>query len=192
MKTIIIPALILAGGQSAVGAITVQSYSYSGSPSASYPDAGGQELTDGVAIVPTWGGGNTITASQIGPFVGWLNRDATINFTFDTIYTIGQVTVWASDSDNAAGVELPTTITLTDPNSSFTQTYNVVNPTGNGYILPITISGLNVTTDQMQVSFTRRRQWTMFTEVSFESIPEPSVSALALLTTLFVLQRKKR
>lgn len=179
------------GLQPVLGAITVQSYSHSPAPSSSYPDSGGRELIDGIAVVPTWGGGTTITSSQIGPFVGWLNNNASTTFTFDSIATVGRVTVWASDSNGAAGVGLPTTITLSDPNSGFTQTFPVTNPAGSGYMLPITLSGFEVTTNQMRVAFTRGSQWTMLTEVTFESIPEPTSGALLALSSLLVLRRKR-
>jgi hypothetical protein len=183
--------LALAGSHFASGAITVQSYSHTPAPSSSYPDSGTQELTDGIANVPTWGGGNTITSGDIGPFVGWLFTDASTTFTFDNSYTVGRVTVWAADSDGAAGVGLPLTITLTDPNSSFTQTFPVTNPVGAGYMLPIVLDGFSVNTNQLQVSFTRGQAWTMLSEVSFETVPEPSSGIMMAVTSLFVFRRKR-
>ena len=182
--------LTLAASSLASGAITVQSYSHSPGPSSSYPDSG-QELTDGIANVLTWGGGNILNSSHIAPFVGWRSTNASTTFTFDTTYNLGSVTVWASDSDGTAGVGLPTTITLTDPNSAFTQAFTVINPAGNGNMLPITMSGFSVTTDQLQVSFVRGSEWTMVTEVSFAAVPEPSTALLISLIPLFAFRRKR-
>ena len=179
--------LTLAASSLASGAITVQSYSHSPGPSSSYPDSG-QELTDGIANVLTWGGGNIL---NIAPFVGWINTNASTTFTFDTTYNLGSVTVWASDSDGTAGVGLPTTITLTDPNSAFTQAFTVINPAGNGNMLPITMSGFSVTTNQLRVGFIRGSDWTMVTEVSFAAVPEPSTALLISLIPLFAFRRKR-
>ncbi|MFC5049020.1 PEP-CTERM sorting domain-containing protein [Rubritalea spongiae] len=176
----------------ASAAILVDSYSYGVSPTSSYPDSGG-ELTDGVADVPTWGHDTTIRSGDTPPFVGWLNTNGSIEFFFDQDYTFGSVTIWVADSDNAAGVGLPNTITVSDANSSFTKTTTVTNPAGSGYMLPVTIDNLNVTTDELHVSFTRNHQWTMLTEVTFASVPEPSSSCLLGigLTTLTLHRRRK-
>ncbi|MGJ8725613.1 MAG: PEP-CTERM sorting domain-containing protein [Roseibacillus sp.] len=192
MKTTIIGLLALTPFAGA--AITVSSYSHSPNPAASYNDSGTQELTDGVAVVPTWGTGITITTAQIGPFVGWQGTDAATTFTFDSIQTVGQVTVWASDSDGVAGVRLPSTITLSDPNSSFSQTFMVNNPGGNGVMRPITLDGFSVQTDQMEVSFTRATtgSWTMLTEVEFNSVPEPSTAGLLAVASALLLRKKRR
>lgn len=182
---------VLALSQIAHGALVVQSYDHSPSPNPSYPDIGNVELIDGIADVPTWGGGNSIGAADIGPFVGWLGTDAATTFTFDNTYTVGQVTVWAADSDGAAGVGLPQTIILSDPNSSFTQTFVITNPSGNGNMLPIVMSGFSVVTNQLQISFTRGQEWTMLTEVQFESVPEPSIAILAGTICVFAFRRKR-
>ncbi|MDP0491975.1 MAG: hypothetical protein Q7Q71_13075 [Verrucomicrobiota bacterium JB023] len=175
----------------ASAAITVNSYSHSPNPSSSYPDSGNQELIDGVADVVTWGEGVPIGSSQVGPFVGWLNTNASTTFTFDSVQTVRQVTVWAADSDSAAGVNFPSTITLTDPNSSFTQTFGIPNPAGSE-MRPIVMEGFAVTTNQLQVAFTRGGQWTMLTEVTFDTIPEPGAPALLSLAIISLIRRRQR
>ncbi|QYY34442.1 PEP-CTERM sorting domain-containing protein [Ruficoccus sp. ZRK36] len=174
--------------------IPVLNYSYSTSPSGSYPDSGGTELTDGVDETVAWGSGMTIDGSDAVPLVGWLNNNASITFNFSEEETIRSVTVWAADSDNYAGVGLPATITLSTPGEAFSQTFNVVNPAGNGTTIPLTFSGFSVTTDQFVVSFTRASQWTMLSEVEFSDVPEPAHvgAVLALGALLWVGVRRQR
>lgn len=176
---------------SSYGAITVSSYSSSPAPSGSYPDSGGVELTDGITNSVAWGSGVNISYSDVGALSGWLNTNPSITFNFAEPVTVRSFTVWAADSDGHAGVGLPSSITLRTPSSSFSQTFTVTDPAGNGYTVPLSFSGFSVTSDQLIVESTRAQQWTMFSEVQFSAVPEPTYTALAFGVLCLFLFRKR-
>lgn len=83
-----------------------------------------------------------------------------------------------ADSDNSAGVGLPTSLTIEDALSNPIGTFSVTNPAGSETTVPVTISGLNFDSTGARVTINRAHQWTMFTEASF--IPEPQTTALGV------------
>lgn len=173
--------------------VAVSNYLYTRGPNPSYPDSGG-ELTNGVIQTTVWGNGNSVSLAQTAPLVGWLNSNPSIRFNFPSGQSIDELTIWMVDSDNAAGVGLPSTVALSTADGLFSQTYNIPNPTGAGVIRPITISNLGLTTDNLIVTATRVNQWTMFSEVTFSdtsTVPEPSSAILALIGCTAILRRKR-
>lgn len=189
-------SLVVAGALAgtATGDIAIAGYSYNVAPSGSYPDSGGVELTDGTDLTAAWGAG--ISHPNSVPLVGWQYTNGSITFNFTQVETVGSFTVWAADSDGSAGVGLPATITLSTAGETFTQTFTVTNPAGNGTTVPLTFEGFSVTTDQLTVSFARATQWTMFSEVTFSSVPEPAHVGAALgagaLAVLVWMRRRRR
>ncbi len=170
--------------------ISIAGYSYSNSPSSSYPDSGG-ELTNGVDSVVVWGQG--VVNPPTAQLVGWLNRNTDITFNFTSQATVKSFTVWAADSDNYAGVGLPESISIRTADESFSRTFTVDNPAGNGNTIPLTFGGFEVTTDQLIVSFVRNYQWTMFSEVTFSAVPEPAHTGVLLgLAGLMLLAIRRR
>ncbi|MDP0494686.1 MAG: hypothetical protein Q7Q73_00630 [Verrucomicrobiota bacterium JB024] len=178
----------------AYGDIAIANYSYNVAPSGSYPDSGGVELTDGTDLTAAWGAG--ISHPNSTPLVGWRYIDGSITFNFTQVETVGSFTVWAADSDGYAGVGVPATITLSTAGETFTQTFTVTNPAGNGTTVPLTFEGFSVTTDQLTVSFVRGYEWTMYSEVTFSSVPEPAHVGAALgtgvLAVLVWMRRRRR
>ncbi|MDP0498924.1 MAG: PEP-CTERM sorting domain-containing protein [Verrucomicrobiota bacterium JB022] len=185
-------ALLALVSNAAAIVVIPESYSYSVAPSGSYPDTGGTELTDGVDITLAWGNGINMSG-QTAPLVGWLNTDSSITFSFAEPQVFYSVTAFFADSDNAAGVGMPSTVTISD-GADFSQTFNVTNPSGSGSTVATTFSGFYVLSDTLSVSFTRNSQWTMLSEVSFAAIPEPSTYAMgagvAVLGLAFWRRRK--
>jgi len=164
--------------------LTVSSYSYIVGPDGLYPDTGGIELTDGVDQTIAWGQGISINFDDVQPLSGWRQSDAAIEFSFSSVVSIGSVRVWAADSDSAAGVALPSTVTIRTPDFSFTRTLNVVNPAGDGSTIPLDLTGFSVNTDTLIVEVGRdtANTWTMLSEVQFTAapVPEPSTTLMAL------------
>ena len=163
-----------------------------------YLDTGGVELTDGVALTPVWP-----DAAAIGPLTGWQNIDATMTFNFNSQVNVNQITVWAADSDGAAGVGLPESIRVRS--GAFDQTFAVTNPAGDGVMVPITIGGLNLSTTSVQLDIARDTsltnpnccdgtyEWTMVSEVQFDGlVPEPSVGLLFGVGTFGLIARRRR
>ena len=172
--------------------VAVANYVYSGSsPSGSYPDSG-SELTDSIDVTLAWGGATTINASHVGPLVGWRFTTPRIRFNFANAVTIRKVIVWAADSDNAAGVGLPTHLKLSDPNSTFSQTFAVTNPVGAGWTIPLELSGFFVNTNALVVEATPGSEWTMLSQVNFDDAPEPGTTALLACGVLPMLLRRRR
>lgn len=168
--------------------VSVNSYDYTPgpNPNGSYPDPSGGELTDGVTFTTVWP-----DTALFGPLAGWLNTDPSITFNFDSTATVSMVQVWAADSNGEAGVALPSTITVRTPDSSFSQTFNVTDPAGSGTTVRLDLTGFQVTTDSLVIESTRANQWTMFSEVRFDTVPEPSSALLLGLSGLFLLRRRR-
>lgn len=170
--------------------IPVSSYSYPTSPHGSYPDSGG-ELTDGTNVTPAWGSGINM-AGKTGPLVGWLNNNPAVTFNFAVAEQIKEIIVYAADSDNSAGVGLPSSF-IVSTSGGFSKTYSVTNPAGSGTTVPIILSGFDVTSDNFTVSAIRDSQWTMFSEVEFystSSVPTPAGLGLVGLVALGILRRR--
>lgn len=123
--------------------------------------------------------------------VGWDSVNPSIRFDFPTA-TVTSFTIWAADSDGAAGVALPTSIRLRILDMSFDQTFSVTDPAGNGSTVPLAFSGFSVTTSSLVVEAARAGQWTMLSEVTFGTIPEPSSVGLAMMGVGALLCRRTR
>lgn len=148
-------------------------YGYSVAPSGTYPDSGG-ELTNGITYSLAWGGAESIGAGDVVNLAGWNNTNTTITFTFAEPVSIGSVSIYFADSNGAAGVGMPDSVTLSD-GGSFSQVFAVSDPAGGGSTVESVFDGFSVSTTTLQVSFARHYQWTMLSEVQFFSpVPEPS------------------
>lgn len=169
-----------------------------GSLNGNYADIHSLKLLDGVASVPSWSSaGNTVDAT---PMVGWNNSVPIIVFDFGKTVTIDSLTVWASHSDGAAGVYLPTLIVLDAEN--FTGSFSVgPNPSYSiGETHPLEVTGFSFTGQTLYVTVYPNlfAGWTMLTEVSFggpiSAVPEPSTYAAiagALVLGLGVVRRRR-
>jgi len=163
--------LVTAG--TAVSAPILYGYSYSVNPSALYPDNSGNKLTDGMALVPVWGGSMAADASSL---VGWMNVNPSISFAFTSAVNVAEIKIWAADSDNASGVGLPTQITVSTP-VGYSRTFSVTNPAGSGSTVELTLGGINTVSDRFNISATRGSQWTMFSEIELRGTPEAQFEA---------------
>ena len=172
--------------------VAVSSYSYLISPSSTYPDTGGSELTDGVTYSAAW----AVPPSNIGyedvvNLTGWSSNRPIIQFNFATVTDVGMVTIWIADSDGAAGVGIPQTITVRTLDSSFSQTFAITDPAGSGTTVPIILSGFSVNAASLVIDIEPNHQWTMLSEVQFNSIPEPSAFALVGIGLAGILRRRR-
>ncbi len=145
--------------------IVADSYTYPAAVPGSggnYADPGLTKLTDELGpIHSVWP-----SATDIGPLAGWLNSDMSTTFNFATEKTIDTVVAYLADSENTAGVGLPTTINLSTTDG-YSQDFVVINPSGSGSTVPLAMSGLGLTTDNITLTVTRGHEWTMATEVEF-------------------------
>ncbi|MGJ8698016.1 MAG: PEP-CTERM sorting domain-containing protein [Verrucomicrobiaceae bacterium] len=191
LSNLLSTALSLGITAHASAAITVTGYNYLSSPSSPYTDSG-SELTDEVDAVPAWGSG--FDPSDITPFCGWQAGEPSINFQFASA-TIQSFEVWVADSNGARGVAVPDTITIRTSDSSFSQTFNVVDPAGDSQTVRLHFSGFSVNTDHLILESADNSsvQWTMLTEVRFfETVPEPGSSLLILIATAPLLLSRRR
>lgn len=177
----------------APAAITVAGYSLNPRNSNDYPDSGG-EMTDGITDSRAWSiPATTISFADVVALTGWLNRDPSITFSFSEAVNVRSFTVWAADSDNSAGVGLPSAVNIRTPDNSFTRTFtvNASDYPGSGFTRPLTFSGFSVTSDELIVTATRAHQWTMLSEVQFSAIPEPKSGLLCGVGLLLFLIRSR-
>ncbi len=191
LPAIALSLVALATGAS--GALVVASYDYLTSPSSPYPDSTGMELTDGVDSNVAWPSAAVISLESVSALVGWQFSDPGIQFNFSGTPTVSSLEIWAADSEGAAGVALPTTITLRTIDSAFLRTFTVVNPAGSGSTVPLIFDGFTVNASSLIVEATRpSSNWIMFSEVRFNSIPEPSSFIGAMLGCCLAFLRRKR
>lgn len=187
--------LLLHAGTASADFIT--GYTYGVAPSNSYPDSGHStggmgELTDTVSQTNVWGGSNSPSSSDIVPLVGFLDVDADIAFIFDGVRNVNSATIWFADSDGSAGVNMPTSVTIRNADSSFSHTESITNPAGSGDMVGVTLSGFEVAADSLIVESTRGGQWTMISEVSFTAVPEPSALLISVFGTMIGLSTRRR
>lgn len=157
--------------------IPVFEYEYLTLYSSRYPDSTG-ELTDGVDVTIAWGNGQNITFDDVAPLVGWQNTSPRILFTFERPYTFSGLTIFAADSDGAAGVGLPSKVKIEAGEPTWT--YDFINPPGSGSTVGQAFS-FEATTDSVLLTLEPGMQWTMLSEVSFygaEAVPEPATIGL--------------
>lgn len=171
-------------------------YSYNIAPSGLYPDSTGSELTDGITFSLAWGSSFNPTFEDVNGLVGWQSATPTLTFTFAAPVTITSVSTYFADSDTAAGVSLPATVTLGD-GDAFSQTFNVDNPSGNGSTIESIFDGFSITTDTLTLTYTLgvAQQWTMLAEVqafAAASVPEPAASTLLLAASALALAASRR
>lgn len=155
--------------------VTVNSYTVNTAVHGSYIDLGGIELTNGTTSegAAVWPG--ALSGSTLTSLVGWFDpNNADVTFNFGATYHIREIRFWYADSGGASGVAAPTDIQVDDPNSSYSLSASVSSSTSSGTIVMETVTGLNVTTDSLRLTWTPGDQWIMLTEVQFVAVPEPS------------------
>ncbi len=155
-------------------------YSYSVAPDPGYPDSGG-ELIDGTANGPAWPT-FPLVLSDVAYLSGWFGVNSTITFNFAAPVTINSVSAFFADSNGAAGVGLPSTVTLGD-GAGFSQLFNVTDPSFSGSTVESVFDGFAITTNTLTLTFSPVYQWTMLSEVrafNTTAIPEPATTTLAL------------
>ena len=170
-------------GSASAEYVVPTNYVYVTAPPASgnYSDAAATKLSDLFAgSVVVWPGSANVT-----PLVGWENLDPTITFNFDGNVDISEVVVFAADSDNSAGVNLPTSITLST-SGGFSQAFSVENPPGDSRTVPIRLSGFSVTTDDLTVTMNRNTvgSWTMVSQIDCFDTSMPYKDAIVRQTPI--------
>lgn len=79
--------------------------------------------------------------------------------------------------------------------SSFSQTFPVVDPAGSGQTAPFLFNDFSVTGDHLIIESVDNSgsQWTMFTEVRFsQNVPEPTSALLAVLSGFSLITNRRR
>lgn len=156
------------------------SYSGSGNTQANGAalSGGTGDLTDGYIETQNW---NLVEGPRgpNGPYVGWLNINPTIDFTFDKVYDFLSVTFWVDDSDGTGFVFQPGSVTV--------EGVNYLIPTNPGsapfsYTVDLTgYSGSTLSTQLFRGS-PFGSGWIFMSEVSFEvAAPAVPVPASGLL-----------
>ena len=182
--------------------ISVSDYTYSTlanqgpSPHSGYgdtasgdPTLGGGELTDSTITTAVWPNPFDNT-----PVVGFLDVDPTITFNFGSTQTIQKVSLWMADSGGASGVALPTHVRIRTPDgTTFNRQFTVIDPEPgeSGSTVRLDFVGFSVTTDSLVVETTRGAQWTMLSEVSFDSVPESVAALFSGVGALLLLRRRR-
>jgi hypothetical protein len=182
--------LAVSATQSSAAQIPVASYTHSGSDGGNYRDSTGVELTDGADATTVWGGSSTI---DFGPLVGWLITNPTIQFNFAGTVNVGALEVWFADSNGSAGVAMPSAVTLST-SGGYSQSFPVVDPLGSGATVPVTISGLNISTNNLTLTASATQTWTMLSEVRFfaREVPEPAGLMLSVVSILAAAMWRSR
>lgn len=152
-------------------------YTYETTPDASYPDASGTELTDGLA--PPFGRGlpwseDTPVAAETEALVGWQDQPAEITLNFDSFVNLEGLSLYAMDGDGADGVHLPDSVEVRTP-GGFTDTFSIANPSGSGLLTEIALTGLDLLTDAVTVEATGPAGWILLGEVTADgTLPGPA------------------
>jgi hypothetical protein len=185
--------LAVSATQSSAAQIPVASYSHSGSDGGFYSDSTGLELTDGVDANIAWGPGVPIGVGDIGPLVGWYITSPTIQFNFAGTVEIGALEVWFADSNGSAGVAMPSAVTLST-SGGYSQSFPIVDPPGYGVTVPVTISGLNISTNNLTLTASATQTWSMLSEVRFfaRDVPEPAGLMLSVVSILAATMWRSR
>jgi len=180
-----------------VGAVAVTPLSYTFNPDAQvgtylYHDETGRQLIDG-----QFGPGRLNTAADAYPYVGWLQNQVTINFTFDGVTSIDTLTVSALQAW-IGNIVLPDIYVRTSTDGEvWTNVASLITPesSANNYQnVDLILGGLNLETEFLQLQLKRNGvgPWIFVDEVMFDAnvnrlaaiegqaVPEPG-STLALL-----------
>lgn len=197
LSSLILAGWLLLAAHTSAQTIPVDYYTYNISPTGSYIDSTGQELTDGVDLTIAWGAGIFITYDDVAPLVGWQGGSyPDITFFFDGPVTIRSFTAWFADSNSNAGVYVPTSITLSTT-EGFSETFQVIDPPGDGTTAPFTFGGFEVVTDRITFTAVNPVNWVMLSEVTFSGtalIPEPASATglLGVFAAAWTLARRRR
>ena len=175
--------------------LTPTGYGYNSSPSSSYADSSGAELTDGITYSRAWDGVSSIGPADIVNLVGW-QTSPTITFTFAAPVTIRSVSIFFADSNGAAGVAMPSDVFFGDGDGFF-QSFSVTDPDGAGSTVESVFSGFSVSATSFSITVLRSTEWVMLSEVQFfdtAPVPEPASCARVAGTAAlgFLACRRRR
>ena len=174
-------------------------YSYNTAPDVGYPDSG-SELNNGQTYSVAWDGVHSITYDDVAGLVGWANSNPIITLHFASPVNVTSVVAWFADSNGAAAVAMPVSVTLSD-SAGFSSFFSVTDPDGAGSTAPVLLDGFSVVTDTLTLNAGRVTLpgyvWTMLSEVQIfgtAAVPEPaSFTALAGFAALGgALVRRRR
>lgn len=173
------------------------------------------KLTDGVIAEQIWcNTESTGTCSALvqnindlqdinGLYVGWVNLDPIITFSFAPNTKINRVFIYADDSEFSpvtqtitegafgfGGLQAPASVAITELSQVFSLG-NVANAGPNKYVIDFDL----IETDTLTLQFNRNNTpWILISEIQFEnttSVSAPS-SALLMVASIFMLFRLKR
>lgn len=170
------------GMSKVASAITINpsGYTFINPSGSGYPDSSGEELTDGVIATENWNTPDTFVNRL--PYVGWIDTNPIINFTFDSAVNIDALTLSVDDSGGAGAVTTPLGVNITMNGTTINR--SITDPPG---IEPFsdTFSGLGLSGTSLELEVIPGGQWTFLSEVSFDgsaSVPFEFSPSLGLLT----------
>jgi hypothetical protein len=173
-RTILAAGVFAAFAAVDVGAVPVTPLSYTFNPEAQvgtyiYHDETGRQLTDG-----QFGPGQLNNSADAYPYVGWLQKQVTINFLFDGVTAIDTVTV-SSLQAWIGNIVLPDVYVRTSTDGqNWTDVASLLTPesTANNYQnIDLVLSNLNLDTQFLQLQLKRNNvgPWIFVDEVTFEA-----------------------
>lgn len=141
------------------------------------------DLTDGIVTDQNWFAIENNDGT--GPYVGWRFSDPSILFHFDSTVNVTSMSFHFDDSNGAGGVSAPTGVTI---EGNF---YAIGDQPGSDPFW-FTVSGLNLQSDQVNVTLNRGNEWVFLDEVQFNAVPEPcSMVALGAGAAAMALRKRR-
>ena len=163
---------------SCFAAITITPSSYTQtSPHGNFPDSG-VKLTDGIIGANDW-------QNPAGPWVGWLNTDPTITFTFASSVTVNEVRIGFNRDESYGRIFIPQNVII--ESTTFSPSSSAIGDKERGFLSfdgAWTGSTLSITLKNGTAHSSP--YWIFVDEMTFSAVPEPStylagLSALGML-----------
>ncbi|NEZ65146.1 hypothetical protein D0962_20605 [Leptolyngbyaceae cyanobacterium CCMR0082] len=133
---------------------------------AAFLSGGTGDLTDGIVADGSW---FQVEHVSDGPYVGWKTIEPDIDFQFDGITNINEVTIYVDDANNYGRVNTPDQVNIIM--NGVMKSFSIVDPLGAGP-LSITFSDLNLAGSSLELQLRDSRNsvdWIFLSEVEFKT-----------------------